>query len=383
MYKAGSLKDCKIVVIGGGAMGCAVTYRLSQAGAQVTLIERKFVGSGITRVSFAWLNGWEKIPKHYQRLNVLSVRDHQDLADELNGNWVHVDGGLHWEHANEEARVKTLRNTVRQDREWGQRIEQLTPQEAMKEIAPDLWIDPEQVSEVYFVEREGILDPVLFAHSVLHEATRRYGACYERGNVVGFSGPKSAVDTVILEDGRKLPADVVINCAGPDADKVAKLAGANIPLAPTFGFTLSTPPAPVCLKQIVHSPEANLRPEGAGRLIIRTREVDVNITQTETWPPVDTPWVQEVMTRARKIVPNLSEIPVETARVGQRCIPIDAVSIVGFDPEVVGFYTVVTHSGITLSARLSMLVTEDLAAGDCPELAPYRPSRFGKVPVGK
>lgn len=375
MFKSGSLKDAKIVVIGAGAMGAAVTYRLAQAGAQVTTVERLYPGSGITRVSFAWINGWEKVPKHYHRMNVLSIRDHEDLADELNGRWVRVDGGLHWEHANEADRVKTLRNTVRQHREWGARIDQATPQIVMREIAPDLWIDPDQVSEVYIVEREGVIDPVYFTHSVLHEATLRYGAKLERGNVVEFRGPKGAVDQVVLQDGRSFSADVVINCAGPEADRVAKLAGAFVPLAPTHGFTLSTPPAPICLKQVVHSPEANLRPEGAGRLIIRHREVDPHITPGET-PPIDTPWVQEVMVRARKILPNLADIPVESTKVGTRCIPPDAVSIVGFDPKVAGFYTVVTHSGITLSARLALLVTEDLGTGDCPDLAPYRPSRF-------
>lgn len=382
MYKSGSLKDAKIIIIGAGAVGAAVTYRLAQAGAQVTTIERRYPGSGITSVSFAWINGYEKVPKHYHRLNVLSIRDHEDLADELNGRWVRVDGGLHWEHAAEAERVKTLHNTVRQLREWGQRIEQSTPQVVMREVAPDLWIDPDQVSEVYVAEREGVIDPVFFTHSVLHEAVLRYGAKVESANVVAFKGPMGAVDQVVLEDGRKLAADVVINCAGPEADRVAKLAGVHIPLAPTHGLTLSTPPAPICLKQVVHSPEANLRPDGAGRLIIRTREVDAHITPGQT-PQIDTPWVQEVMERARKILPNLADIPIESVRIGQRCIPADAISIVGFDPTVVGFYTVATHSGITLSARLALLVTEDLATGDCEELTPYRPSRFSVVPNPK
>ncbi len=380
MLKTGSLTDARIVVIGAGAVGAAVTYRLAQAGAKVTTIERRYPGSGITSVSFAWINGFEKVPKHYHRLNVLSIRDHQDLADELNGRWVRVDGGLHWEHAAEADRVRTLHNTVRQLREWGQRVEQTNPEVVMRELAPDLWIDPAQVSEVFFMEREGVLDPVLFTHSVLHEAILRYGAKLEKATVTGLRGPKGAVDQVVLGDGRILSADVVINCAGPEADRVGALAGAKIPLAPTLGLTLGTPPAPVCLKQVVHSPEANFRPDGAGRLIIRTREVDTHLVAGET-PPIESPIVQDVMERARKVLPGLTEIPVERVRVGTRSIPQDAISIVGFDPMVSGFYTVVTHSGITLSARLARLVTEDLSTGDCADLAPYRPSRFSKTTV--
>jgi glycine/D-amino acid oxidase-like deaminating enzyme len=92
-FKSGSLKDASIVVIGAGAVGATVSYRLAQAGAQVTTLERFYPGSGITRVSFAWINGYEKVPKHYHRLNVLSIRDHQDLADELNGRWVRGTAG--------------------------------------------------------------------------------------------------------------------------------------------------------------------------------------------------------------------------------------------------------------------------------------------------
>jgi hypothetical protein len=40
-------------------------------------------------------------------------------------------------------------------------------------------------------------------------------------------------------------------------------------------------------------------------------------------------------------------------------------------------YHVVTHSGVTLSARLALLVTEELTGGDTAPLEPYRPSRTG------
>ncbi len=375
MLKSASLQDARIVVIGAGAVGATVSYRLAQAGARVTTVERYYPGAGITGVSFAWLNGYEKVPKHYHRLNVQSIRDHQDLADELNGRWLQIEGGLHWEHAAETDRVKALHAAVRQLRDWGQRVEQTTPQIVMQELAPDLWIDPDAVSEVYVVPREGTIEPVMFAHSVMHQASLRYGARLEHATVVALDGPQGAVDKVVLDDGRTLSADVIVNCAGPDADRIAALAGARIPLAPILGLTLSTSPAPVCLRQVVNAPEALVHVDGAGHLTLRTREVDSFLVPGET-PPVDSPLTREVMSRARRILPGLEDIPIDRVRVGPRSMPQDGVSIVGFDPLVVGLYTVVTHSGITLSARLAVLVAEDLATGDCAELAPYRPSRF-------
>ena len=90
------LRGAQIVVIGAGAVGAAVSYRLAQAGGRVTTVERRFAGSGTSGSSFAWLNGFSKTPRHYHRLNVMGIRDHQDLADELGGNCVHIDCALHW-----------------------------------------------------------------------------------------------------------------------------------------------------------------------------------------------------------------------------------------------------------------------------------------------
>ena len=79
-------------------------------------------------------------------------------------------------------------------------------------------------------------------------------------------------------------------------------------------------------------------------------------------------------------MPGLAGVPVEAIRVGIRPMPRDGLSIVGFEPSVSGLYTVVTHSGITLSARLALLVAEELSGGEAADLEPYRPSRFTTVP---
>src|SRR5215472_15011820 len=157
---AGYLRDARIVVIGAGAVGAAVSYRLAQAGAQVTTIERSYPGAGTSGNSFAWLNGFNKPPRQYHRLNIMSIRDHQDLADELGGSWVHVDGALHWEPDSQEEHLARLRRNVARLREWGMRVDEATPELVMRELEPDVWIDPEHVSTVFVVPREGWLEGV-------------------------------------------------------------------------------------------------------------------------------------------------------------------------------------------------------------------------------
>jgi glycine/D-amino acid oxidase-like deaminating enzyme len=67
---------------------------------------------------------------------------------------------------------------------------------------------------------------------------------------------------------------------------------------------------------------------------------------------------------------------------GVRPVPKDGYPLVGFDATVVNLYHVVTHSGITLAARLAALVTEELTGGDTAPLDPYRPARVaGSAPA--
>lgn len=375
MLQSDYLRGARIVVVGAGVVGAALSYRLAQAGAQVTTVERRYPGSGTSGASFAWLNGFSKTPKHYHRLNVMSIRDHQDLADELGGDWVHVDGALHWAKDRDQTRSATLRQTVRRLREWGVRVESATPEIIQRELEPDLCIDPSLVSEVFFVPREGWLETVKMAHSVLSAARLRYNARLLRGTVVALRGPAGAVTSVVLDDGQELPADVVINAAGPDAARVAALAGAELPLDRQIGMLVSTAPAPVMLKRVLYGQDAHIRPDGGARLVVHPEWLD-SFAREDRPTPLDAPEIQRAMAEARAVLPGLADTPPEAVRIGIRPMPRDGHSIIGFDPAVSGLYHVVTHSGVTLSARLALLVTEELSGGDTTDLEPYRPARF-------
>jgi glycine/D-amino acid oxidase-like deaminating enzyme len=374
------LRGARIIVIGGGVVGAAVSYRLAQAGGQVIVVERTYPGSGTSGNSFAWLNGFSKPPRHYHRLNVMSIRDHQDLADEIGGAWAHVDGGLHWEPDDQVVQADNMRRDIARLREWGVRVDQTTPEVAMRELEPDLWIDPDRVSTVYVVPREGWLEAVSMAHRVLHAAVTRYGVCIEHAEVTGFGGPDGAVTDVQLGDGRTLPADVVINCAGPDAARVASLAHADLPLDRQIGMFFSTAPAPVCLSHVVYGSTARLRPDGLSRVVVHPEYLDSHAVEGQATPVTDS-LIQRARDEAQEVLPGLAGVPVEAVRIGIRPMPRDGLSIVGFDPRVGGLYHVVTHSGVTLSARLGLLVAEELTGGDAAELEPFRPARFVSQPV--
>jgi glycine/D-amino acid oxidase-like deaminating enzyme len=190
-----------------------------------------------------------------------------------------------------------------------------------------------------------------------------------------------AIAAVALGHGGRLPVDVVVNAAGPDAAAVATLAGARLPVERTPGVLVVTAPAPARLGHVVYAPDVNLRPDGGARLMVQRERLDSEVLGSGAIPLGD-PRVDEALDRARDVVPALAGVPAEAVRLGVRPMPRDGYPIVGWDPAVGNLYHVVTHSGVTLAARLALLVTEELTGGDTAPLEAYRPSRFGAAASG-
>ncbi len=371
------LRDARIVVIGAGALGSVTAYRLAQAGAQVTIVERQFPGAGTTGSSFAWLNSFGKVPRDYHRLNARSMREHLDLAREMDGGWVHVDGGLNWAHDADAQRTLRLKETARRLHEWGYRVEVLTPEQVMGELEPDLFIDPDLVSEVYYSPNEGWVNGVGLCHSVAGAAVRRYGAKLVCDTVVGFDVRADAIETIQLARGDALPADAVINAAGPDAASIAKLLGIDLQIRRQPGLLVITEPAPVNLKAVVHAPETFVHSDGGWRLLLHRDDYDTFV-EAEERLDISHPHSQQAIDNAAAILPGLRGIRADGIRTGIRPMPRDGHPIVGFEDQVTNFFELVMHSGVTLSATMGMLVTETFLGTAPPEIEPYRPARFAE-----
>src|SRR5947209_13381872 len=75
------------IVIGAGAMGASVAYRLAQAGAAVTVLEATRVGGGTSGISFARTNAHKKPPKVYHDLK---CRWHEGACRASRRVWRHA-----------------------------------------------------------------------------------------------------------------------------------------------------------------------------------------------------------------------------------------------------------------------------------------------------
>jgi glycine/D-amino acid oxidase-like deaminating enzyme len=366
-----------VVVVGAGVIGAAVAFRVAQAGARVTVLESSDrVGAGTSGRSFAWTNSNGKTPRAYHDLNVAGMRAHSALGDEFGATpWWHGGGNLDW-RATDLARAE-LNDRVERLRAWGYAVEWLTPAQ-LHDLEPDIDLNSVGEGRIAFYPLEGWLDPIVYVHAMLraaagHGAVVRTGAHVEQVLVDG-----GRARGVALQTGQKVEADWVVNCAGRWADTLAvvDMPWMRMPLAPTLGLLVFTPPVASGLQRVVHAPSINMRPDGAGRLMLHADDIDDALVQ-DVDTGVGSPLVQEMLRRAAAVLPGMGEVAAEAVRIGTRAIPADGLSMVGVMPGVDGYYVVVTHSGVTLSPILARAVANEVVNDSREEqLESFRPARL-------
>jgi glycine/D-amino acid oxidase-like deaminating enzyme len=364
----------KTIVIGAGVIGASVAYRLAQAGAAVTVLEATRIGGGTSGISFAWTNAHKKPPKPYHDLNVAGMKAHAALAEEFGATpWWHGGGSLEWEAGPDRA---AQAENIERLRSGGYAAEWITLRQ-VQELEPD--IDPAAIGDapVAFFPKEGWLDPVVYAHAMLSAARLRHGAKIISGARV--ADPIMAADRVTgvcLADGTEYMADTVVNCAGRWTNEATRDVGLHLPLSPTVGFLVLTPPVAASLSRVVRTTVIDARPDGAGRLMLQWDRTDATLSFGAKLSP-SMPEARDLVRRARQLLPSIGEVEPEAVRIAIRPIPGDHLSAIGPMPRTSGYYIAVTHSGVTLAPFLGAAVADEIVGQrQQAELANFRPARF-------
>lgn len=363
-----------VIVIGAGVVGASVAFRLAQAGCAVTVLEASRTGAGTSGASFAWLNSNKKTPRGYHDINVAGMRGHRAVRDELGGApWLHEGGSL--EIVSTDAERETLTAKVRRLQEWDYPSELLTPAQ-LRELEPDLDISALGDPTIAYWPGDGWLDPIPYAHAMM-QAAARHGATLHRGarvSEIGLQGGR--ITGVTTADGRQFDADRVVNCAGRWGNETSRNPELHIPLAPRVGFLVFTPPAPVSLQRVLRTSIVDLRPDGAGRLMLHDNDMDTLIADYAT-PSAGMEEAHALVRQAARLYPALETMMPEAARITVRPVPADGYSAIGPVPGADGYYLVITHSGVTLSPFLGKAVAQEVAGGTPePALDRFRPKRF-------
>lgn len=358
-----------VVVIGAGVYGAAVAASLTRRGARVTLVDAGAPAGGTSGATFSWINSCGKNPRPYHDLSVASMEAHRRLAAEVPlSDWYHEGGNLEW--AADDAEREELRKKVAGVLAYGYEARWLTRAEVLR-LEPDLNPDEVPADEIAYFPREGWIEPVRMIGQLLSQSVSR-GAEVVRDDAV--TGLEMASGVVRLVSGRRLSADAVVNCAGPRAGEVAGLAGLDLPMRNVRGVLIHTSPVAVSVARVVHAPRVHLRPDGGGRLLLHTHEIDSAASASGV---VEQSAVDKVVEAGRALYPAIRAASVESVRVGERPIPGDGLPVLGRVTDLPGFFFAVSHSGATLSLHAGDLVAAEVLGEDRrEELAAFRFERF-------
>ncbi len=220
----------RVVIIGGGVIGCSVAYHLTKLGwKDVVLLERKELTSGTTWHA-AGLIAQLRATANMTRLAKYSQELYGTLEDETGVATGFKRVGAITVALTEDRKEELFRQAA-MARAFGVEIEEISPAE-VGERYPH--VNLEGVAAGVYLPKDGQGDPGNIALSLARGATKRGAKIYSRIKVTGMTRQGSRITGVSwqAEDGDQgeIACDMVVNCAGMWGREVGKMAGVNVPL---------------------------------------------------------------------------------------------------------------------------------------------------------
>jgi dimethylglycine dehydrogenase len=276
----------RVLVIGGGVVGCSVLYHLTKLGCkEVALCERKELTAGSSwhaAGGFHALNGDPGVAR-LQSYTIQLYREIEKLSGQDVG--LHFTGGLNIAATPE--RWETLRADFARHQVLGIKSKLVSPEE-ISTLCP--LIDASTLYGAIFDPMEGHLDPSGATRAFAIAARRDGAEIYRQTRVLGLAPTGNGTWRVETDQGI-IEAEHVVNAAGLWAREVGKLAGATLPLIPIEHHYLITEDIPALLAAERELPlvvdldgEIYLRQERRGILL------GVYEKEATPWAANGTPW---------------------------------------------------------------------------------------------
>lgn len=215
----------KIVVIGGGIIGCSTAYHLAKLGhTDTVLLERKKLTSGTT-FHAAGLVGQLRTSANITQLLGYSVNLYKTLEAEtgLGTGWK-MNGGLRL--ACNQERWTEVKRQATTAQSFGLDMQLLTPKEAL-ELWPLMTID--DLVGAAFLPTDGQANPSDITQALAKGARMAGASIFEDTEVLDLEIDKGRIRAVITDRGR-IECEKVVVCAGQWTRTFAARYGVNVPL---------------------------------------------------------------------------------------------------------------------------------------------------------
>src|SRR5947209_367951 len=221
----------RVVVIGGGVIGCSVAYHLTKLGwRDVVLLEQGRLTAGTTWHA-AGLVGQMRPNRTMTAMSRYGIELYATLEAEtgLATGWKRC-GSVNVAATPE--RLQVLKKQAALARSFGIEVEVVSPREA-----GDLW-PPMRTDDLHgalWIPGDGKANPADLAMSLAKGARRRGVRIAEGIEVIGVETERGGVAGVRVRDEadgseHRIGCEVLVNCAGQWARQFGRLAGVDVPL---------------------------------------------------------------------------------------------------------------------------------------------------------
>ncbi|MDB2320585.1 FAD-dependent oxidoreductase [Amylibacter sp.] len=370
-------KNARVVIVGGGVIGCSVAYHLAKKGwNDVVLLERKQLTSGTT---------WHAAGLIAQLRASANMTKLAKYSQELYGNLEKETGvatgfkrcGSITVALTEERKEEIFRQAA-MARAFGVDVEEISPEE-VKSKYEHLNIDG--VKAGVWLPKDGQGDPGNITQALAKGARNRGAKIFENTLVTGITKKGRRVSGVNWNSENEsgyIEADMVVNCGGMWGHEVGRMVGVNVPLHACEHFYIVTEP----IKGLTQLPvlrvpdECAYYKEDAGKFLLGAFE------------PVSKPWgmggipkdfefdqlpedfdhFEPILEAACERMPILAEAGIQTFFNGPESFTPDDAYHLGLAPELDNFWVAAGFNsiGIQSAGGAGMALAEWMDTGSKP-----------------
>ena len=349
-------KKAKVVIIGGGVIGCSIAYHLGKIGwKDVVLLERKQLTCGTTWHA-AGLIAQLRATKNMTRLAKYSQELYQKLEKETGlSTGFKRNGSITVALTNE--RMEELKRSAGMARAFGVEIDEITPDE-IAERYPTLKVD--DVVGGLWLPKDGQADPVNITQA-LAKGARNFGVNIIQGTkVIDIDQTNSKVKGVMTSDGY-IVCDYIVNAAGMWAHEIGKKAGVAVPLHACEHFyivTESIQGLKANLPVLRVPDESTYYKEDAGKILLGCFEL-----KSKPWGmdgisedfefdtlPDDFDHFEPILEKAIKRLPYMETAGIHTFFNGPESFTADDRYLLGEAPELKNFFVAAGFNSVGIQS---------------------------------
>ena len=364
--------QARVVIVGGGIIGCSVAYHLTKLGwRDVVLLESGKLTCGTTWHA-AGLIGQTRPNRSMTRMSRYGIELYSQLEKEtgLATGWKRC-GSVNV--ASTPERLIQLKRGLAMARSFGIEIELITPSEAGK-LYPILRTD--DLTGAVWLPGDGKANPTDLTQSLVKGARNGGARIIESVKVTGFDIRNGRAVGVKTDQGN-IACETVVNCGGQWARQIGKLAGVNVPLFSAEHFYIVTKKIPGVTPDlpVMRDPDGFIYyKEEVGGLVMGGFEPVAKPWAVDPIPdnfefqllPEDWDQFQPLMENALHRTPCLETAEIRQLLNGPESFTADGNFILGESPEVAGFFVAAgfNSAGIANAGGAGRLTAEWIVGGE-------------------